>query len=54
MADGRNVSVGVIVAYDVMGQILLLKEIRLNEVSVIYPLILRTQLKTRWRWSHDV
>jgi hypothetical protein len=39
MADGRNVKVGVIAVYDVMEQISSPKEIRLNEVSIIYLLI---------------
>jgi len=39
MADGRNVKVGVIAVYDVMEQILFLKETRFNEIPVIYLLI---------------
>ena len=39
MAEKRNLKVGVIVVYDVMEQILLLKAIRLSEISTIYLLI---------------
>ena len=49
MAEKRNLKVGVIVVYDVMEQILLLKAIRLSEISTIYLLIWRPQLKTSRR-----
>jgi len=45
MADGRNVKVGVISVYDVMEQILFLKEIRLNEDSYYLSLDLKTATK---------
>ena len=45
MADGRNVKVGVISVYDVMEQILFLKEIRLNEDSYYLSIDLKTATK---------
>jgi hypothetical protein len=48
------VKMEVIVIYDVMEDMLLLIEIRLDVVSSTYLLIPRPQLKTRRRWSRDI